>query len=98
MEDLTTTFKKDLATVTWRELRIHLQRDAIIVVADRLDLVAAAVAVAQDDKDAVQTWIASGVLSKPIASQLECWENNLARPFQMLIVKPFILIREIPHG
>ncbi len=98
MPELMATLKKDLAEVTWRELRIHMQRDVIIVVAENLDLVDTAVAVARDEKDTVQSWIASGEVAKPVTSQLERWENDLAKAFQMLIVKPFILIQEVSHG
>ena len=98
MSDLKANFLQDLAEVSWRELRIHLQRDAIIVVAEALDLVTVAEAVSADDKDRVQHWISSADLTKPAAGQIERWESNLAKPFRMLIVKPFILIQEVMHG
>ncbi len=97
MPELITTFRNDLAQVSWRELRIHLQRDAIILVAPKLDMVTTAVAVAEDDSARVEQWIASGELTKPTSSQLENWENALDKPFWMLIVKPFILIQENSH-
>ena len=33
MSELTERFMKELAEVGWRDLRIHLQRDAIVTVA-----------------------------------------------------------------
>jgi len=98
MNELLQNFQKDLAEVSWRELRIHLQRDALILVAGTLDLTLAALAVAEDDTERVQGWIASGQLSKPAREQLESWENDIGKPFRMLIVKPFILIQEVLHG
>ncbi len=98
MTNLLDNFKHDLAEVSWRELRIHLQRDALILVAAELDLVTAAVAVAKDDTAQVQQWIATGLLGKPSAEQLQDWERESSRPFRMLIVKPFILIQDICHG
>ncbi len=98
MTDLLENFKTDLAEVSWRELRIHLQRDALILVAGTVDLVRAAVAVAEDDTASVQAWISSGQLGKPVATQLARWENDVSKPFRMLIVKPFILIQEVVHG
>ena len=37
MTNLLDNFKHDLAEVSWRELRIHLQRDALILVAAELE-------------------------------------------------------------
>lgn len=87
------SFRRDLADVNWRELRIHLQRDAIIVVADELDLIDVGVAVAEDNKKLVEKWIAAGQLGKPNEQQLESWEREPEISFQMLIVQPFILIQ-----
>ena len=95
MSGMIESFKCDLAEVSWRELRIHMQRDAIIIVSTELDLVAVGVAVADDDKAQVETWVASGQLSKPIEKQLESWEQEPAKRFQMLIVQPFILVQDI---
>jgi len=95
MSGMVESFKRDLAEVTWRELKVHLQRDAIIIVAAELDLIEVAVAVAEDDKTRVETWIAAAQLVKPITEQLENWEQEPDNRFQMLIVQPFILIQDI---
>jgi len=95
MSGMIESFKRDLAEVSWRELKIHLQRDAIIIVADPIDLIAAAVAVADDDKDQVAAWIAAGQLGKPSEKQLESWEQEMEKRFQMLIVQPYILVQGV---
>lgn len=87
------SFRRDLADVNWRELRIHLQRDAIIIVADELDLIDVGVAVAEDNKNLVEKWIAANQLGKPNEQQLENWEREPDTSFQMLIVQPFILVQ-----
>lgn len=86
-------FERDLARVSWRELRIHLRRDALVTVAGALDLVTVATAVAVDDRAQVEAWIAAGQLTKPTATELEEWERSLEKPFLMLIVQPYILIQ-----
>ncbi len=91
-------FKRDLAEVSWRELRIHLQRDAVIVVSPELDLIEAAEAVADDDKDRVESWITSGLLAKPAKQQLESWEVDLDRSFSVLIIQPFLLEQQVLHS
>ncbi len=95
MSEMVESFKRDLAEVRWRELKIHLQRDAIITVSAAIDLIEAAVAVAEDNKEQVETWIDTGCLGKPTEQQLASWEQEEEKPFQMLIVQPFILIQEI---
>ncbi|SDZ81947.1 hypothetical protein SAMN05660420_00467 [Desulfuromusa kysingii] len=98
MSEIAESFKRDLAAVNWRELRIHLQRDAIIVVAEGLDLVTVGVAVAEDNKGLVEGWIAAHQLGKPNEPQLQSWEQEPDRRFKMLIVQPFILIQDDNNG
>ena len=95
MSGMVESFKRDLAEVSWRELKIHLKRDAIIIVAAELDLIDVGVAVADDEKASVETWIASNQLNKPTEKQLESWEQASEKRFQMLIVQPFILVQDI---
>ena len=98
MSEIAERFKQDLAEVTWKDLRIHLQRDAIILVADALDLVTVALAVAEDDKAKVENWLAAGQLEKPTVEQAEAWEMQLEKPFRILIVQPFILAQLVNHA
>ena len=93
MSEMVESFKRDQAEVSWRELKIHLQRDSIIVVAEELDLIAVAVAVADDDKTLVEAWIGEEQLGKPTEEQLKSWEEESDNRFKMLIVQPFILIQ-----
>jgi hypothetical protein len=87
--------ERDLAQVNWRELRIHLRRDALVTVAGDLNLVTVAAAVAADDAPQVGEWIAGGQLAKPTAAELAEWETALEKPFLMLIVQPYILIQAV---
>ena len=98
MSQLNENFQRDLAEVCWRDLRIHTQRDAIVLVSQELDLIPVAVAVAEDRLDQVEAWVAQGQLGKPTAEQLGCWENDLDKPFRVLIVQPFILVQDIVHA
>ncbi|MDT8418908.1 MAG: DUF2288 domain-containing protein [Desulfuromonadales bacterium] len=91
-------FKTDLAEVNWRDMRIHLQRDVIILVADDLDLVDVAVDIAEDKTDQVSLWIAAGKLLKPTREQVEHWEAQLDKPFRMLIAQPYILAQAVTHA
>lgn len=98
MPSIRERFEKDLAEVDWKALRIHVQRDALILVAAQLNLVEVATRVATDDSQAVAVWIEAGLLNKPSPAQLAGWEANLDKPFRMLIAAPYILIQEEPHA
>lgn len=98
MSDFAEQFKQDLAVVPWKDLRIHLQRDAIIIVAEELDLIETAIAVAEDDKAKVEGWIADQLLVKPSADQIGTWEKQLEKPFRLLIAQPFILVQMVAHA
>ncbi len=95
MSEQIESFKRDLAEVCWRELKIHLQRDAIITVSTALDIITVAEAVANDNKDAVEGWIENNQLGKPSEDQLKSWEENQEKSFKMLIIQPFILIQDV---
>lgn len=94
MDQIRESLTRDLATVAWRDLRVHLQRDAVILVDRDIDIIDAAVAVARDDETAVEQWIAAGKIGKPDQDQLDVWESDLEHPLHMLIVQPFILTQE----
>ncbi|HKJ04689.1 MAG TPA: DUF2288 domain-containing protein [Geopsychrobacteraceae bacterium] len=96
--ELRDTFETDLAEVSWKELRIHLKRDAIILVTDDLNLVDVAVDIAADNKTQVALWISSGKLTKPSSEQIEQWTAMLDTPFRMLIAQPYILVQAVNHA
>ena len=98
MKELQDQFRRDLAEVSWKDLRIHLQRDAVILVDPALDMVTTALAVARDDKAQVEDWLAQGLLTKPAAEQIKAWEADLEKPFRVLIVQPFILTQAVTHA
>ena len=67
-----------LGDVFWSDLRAHVARDALIVVADHLDILAVGVAVASDDTARIQAWIQSRALRKPSAVDLARWPADPA--------------------
>lgn len=95
MSEMVASFKRDIAEISWRELKIHLQRESIITVAGELDLITVAVAVAEDDSNMVEGLIAAEQLGKPTEAQLKYWEKHQKVSFRMLIVQPYILIQEV---
>jgi len=98
MSEVRVRFEKDLAEVDWRSLRIHTQRDALILVDLHLDLIDVAIKVTDDAVEQVSDWVEKGFLIKPTAEQLSCWETVLDKPFVMLIAAPYILFQEVQHA
>lgn len=84
-------------TAQWQWLRAHNERGALILVERMLELVVVGERVVDDDSAAVQTWLASRLLSKPTAEQIAAWDAVPAKPFSMLVVSPFVLIQEQDH-
>ena len=82
-----------LGEVVWSDLRAHAARDAVIVVADEMDLLDVGVAVETDDAERVEGWIAEQRIRKPRASELSAWAADPEAAFESLPVQPFVLVR-----
>ncbi len=82
-----------LGDVFWSDLRAHVERDAVIVVSEGLDLVDVGVAVASNDVEEVDGWINAGQMAKPTPEDLARWPLDATLRFSSVIVKPYVLIR-----
>lgn len=87
-----------LGDVSFRDLRAHAARDALIVVADELDLLDVGVALATDDAPRVERWIQGKQLTKPTAADLARWPAEPLATFESLVVPPYVLIRPRRRG
>ncbi len=95
-EDSSTLYAKllgETASITWQELQPFFARGALLRVASEADLIEAALAVTQDDRDTVAKWLANGQLAKLDESQARDW---LARDPQLwaVVVAPWVLVQE----
>jgi hypothetical protein len=93
--DLRRKLQDELDTVDWRALRIQHRRDSVILVAPELDLLEVACCVAEDRAAVVAGWISLGQLRKPGVAELAGWERELAKPFRVLIVAPYVLVQQV---
>jgi hypothetical protein len=82
-----------LGDVFWTDLRAHAARDALIVVAEDLDMLDAGVAIASNDTKTVAAWIDERRLSKPSTDDLARWPSEPLATFESLVVAPYVLIR-----
>ena len=95
-DDLREKLSRDLDVTTWRELRTHAARDRVFLVAPSVPLLDAAVAIGSDDADRVGAWVRSGALTRPTAEQLTAWERALDKPFDCLVLSPYVVAAERP--
>lgn len=95
MEELRKKLEEDMADVNWNDIKPHAQRDAVIVVNETLNLLDVGVAIAQDDKKAVEHWITEQLISKPSNQQLSDWNIDQTQLFKTLIVQPFVLVQSL---
>ncbi|HEY5974145.1 MAG TPA: DUF2288 domain-containing protein [Geobacteraceae bacterium] len=79
----------------WQWLKPHTERGGLITVAPDLELAEAGIRIVEDDAALVRDWIISGRLGRPSPEQLAAWDATPTRRFQMLIVSPYILIKEL---
>jgi hypothetical protein len=96
MQDLRAELAESLDEAELDWLKPHIQRDAVVVVHQQLDLVDVGVAIASDDVMSVQHWISEQLVHKPFAEQLADWNSNKTKRFQALIVQPYVLVQEAP--
>lgn len=83
---------RSLGPVGYSDLRAHLDRDAVFIVAPSLSLVDCGVAVATDDVAKVKAWIDSGELRKPSKGERESFAASGAT-WNSVVVQPFVLVQ-----
>src|SRR3954469_831208 len=97
-DDIHDKLKTEILVGQWQDLKIHcIERDAVIIVAQDLDLVLAAEKVVKDEVKSVQGWIQSGRFARPTLEQLESWDAIPKKAFRFVIVQPYVLIQEQGH-
>jgi hypothetical protein len=95
MSDLRTQLTDNLDEAEWDWLIPHVQRDAVILVTQGLDLLDVGVAIASDQVSSVQAWIDGQLIGKPSNTQLGNWNSDRTKRFKTLIIQPYVLIQEI---
>lgn len=93
-EALRVRLTETMGPVTFDVLAPHLERDAVVLVASTIELVDAAIAVAQDDTDKVRAWIEDGTFRKPSVSERTRWKDQMGREWTSVVVQPFVLIQD----
>ena len=84
----------ETAQLAWPELERHFARGVVIRVAAGIDLVDAALQVAENNTAAVQAWLADGRLAKAELADAEDWHARKPM-FWAVVVAPWVLVQEV---
>jgi hypothetical protein len=93
MSDLKSQIAEEVANIDWKDLIPHAQRDALILIDCSLNLLDVAVAIANNDVSAVQSWIGNKLIHKPTVEELSEWNIEPEKKFTATIVQPFVLAK-----
>lgn len=85
--------RAEIGVVPFSDLRAHAKRGGLFLVSGEATVLDVAVAVASDDKGAVEAYLADGQLGRPSLEQLAAWESAEGAVFEVAIVQPFVLAR-----
>lgn len=88
--------ERSLGPVGYSDLRAHLDRDSVFVVAAALSLIDCGVAVAMDNVQLVKSWLDSGELRKPSKAERAAWAAN-GGTWTAVVVQPFVLVQLAPQ-
>lgn len=89
------TAERSLGPVHFSDLRAHLARGAVFVVAPSLALLEVADALARDDRVRVAAWLEAGLLARPSAADVARWEAISGDIAVTVVVQPFVLLQEL---
>jgi len=97
-EKLDTLFRQDIhaetARIAWRELQYLFAGGKLIQVADGLDLVEVALQFSRDNRNAVEAWLAAGLIAHVSDRQASDWLEADAEVWAV-VVKPWVLVQNI---
>ena len=85
--------EKYTGIVSWEYLEKHFLNDSIIYVDEKLDIKDVGKTIADDNKEKVSKWLASGDMLKPGKLHAEHWKKSRTN-FVALVISPFVLIKE----
>ena len=87
---------EETGTLRWAELERHFARGAVVAVADRLDLLEVAQAMARDDHAALAEWLAAGLVQRATDAQARTWQAADAE-LSAVVVAPFVVVQDVRH-
>lgn len=99
MESLKDKLTKEIDVADWSMLEEHFERGAMITVSSDLDLIDAAVAVAEDKVELVKEWLREGALVNTSHEDAGSWKKQPHQKIvEFVIVQPYVLVQKIVLG
>lgn len=92
-EEWTAHFNAQTGKLSWPELTRYFARGVVIKVAPSMDLVAVAVAMAQDRADEIDAWTHAGQLQRANDEDARYWDQQVS-VFWAVVVAPWVLVQE----
>jgi hypothetical protein len=83
----------ETAQLQWSELERHFARGDVIKVAIGTDLIEAALNVAENKTEVIQTWLSEGRIARAEMSDAEIWHARQPM-FWAVVVAPWVLVQE----
>lgn len=93
-ETLEQKINRETARISWQELAPHFAAGNVITVAEGVDLVAVAAAMARDDSAAIKTWMDAGQVEPTTDEHASVWHENNAEVWAS-VVKPWVLVQHV---
>jgi hypothetical protein len=91
---LRTKLNLETAQLAWSELERHFARGDVIKVAVGVDLIDAALHIAENDAATVQAWLADGRIARAGIHDAEDWHARQPM-FWAVVVAPWVLVQEV---
>jgi hypothetical protein len=91
-DDLRAQLAEQIHRVDWKSLAPHAKRGGLVMVDPQLELLEVALAIARDDGEQVQQWMAAQQLRRPTATEAEVWSKETGEGFTAVIVQPYVLV------
>lgn len=96
MSELSEKLKTEIDQADWSMLKPHYDKQAVFMIAPEIDLVSAAVAVAEDKSQIVALWLKENQMYRPSIDQVKEFEaDEYRKRFNFLIIQPYVLVQLI---
>lgn len=90
------SLKQALDVAEWEWLKPHVERDAVVLVSEDLDILKVGEEISSNNTQQVEEWIKTGELAKPSLHQITAWGETPNKRFTCLIIQPYVLIQYLP--
>lgn len=91
-EDLKEKLKTEVEETDWAPLKQHHDKGSVYI-ADGIELMDAAVAIAKDKVEFIKVWLESGALRKPSDEEVKTWDaDKNTKMAKFIIIQPYVII------